>query len=248
MVWSDQKNSAPVDWLKNYPKDKIKFEIQATNSLSNRFKQVLPMETEAVLSIDDDIIIPCASLADSFQVWLANKRTLVGFSPRMNAFDTTTGHARYLRWQHTWWSGLYSIILTKVSFLHRDYLAEYFRIIPPHFLQYIDEHRNCEDLAMAYVVASASKLPPVWALAAGITETSTSGISSAKDHFIQRGRCLDELSRLGEQEGAYKDAPWTEDSFISTSKSVWVTAYQKYVFMSAWPWSSDLWTLFNDPK
>jgi hypothetical protein len=221
----------------------VQFEVQARDSLSNRFNQVLPLLTEGVLSVDDDIIIPCDSLGASFQVWQANKRALVGFSPRMNAFNTTTGHARYLRWQHTWWSGMYSIVLTKVSFLHRDYLAEYFKIIPDTFLQYIDAHRNCEDLAMAYVVATQSKLPPVWVLAAGIQETSTSGISSAMDHFIQRGRCLDELSRLGE-EGALRTAEWEPDAFVSTAKSVWVTAYQKAVFLSVW----DFWTLLNDPK
>lgn len=32
------------------------------------------------------------------------------------------GQRNYLRWQHTWWSGTYSIILTKASLLHRDYL------------------------------------------------------------------------------------------------------------------------------
>ena len=154
MVWSDQKNSAPLDWVGRYPKGKVQFELQTRDSLSNRFNQILPLETDGVLSVDDDIIIPCDSLAASFRVWQANKRALVGFSPRMNAFDTTTGHGRYLRWQHTWWSGLYSIILTKVCFLHKDYLAEYFKVIPDSFLHYIDSHRNCEDLAMAYVVAS----------------------------------------------------------------------------------------------
>ena len=53
---------------------------------------------------------------------------LVGYSPRMNAFDSSTGLSRYLRWQHTWWSGLYSIVLTKEGFLHRDYLDRYFEV------------------------------------------------------------------------------------------------------------------------
>ena len=88
-----------------------------------------------------------------YDIYIYIYRALVGFSPRMNAYDSITGHARYLRWQHTWWSGIYSIILTKVSFLHQDYLDEYFNVIPTHFLDYIDAHRNCEDIAMAYVIA-----------------------------------------------------------------------------------------------
>ena len=93
------------------------------------------------------------------------------------------------------------------------------------------------------VLLLQSQLPPVWALAAGIEETSTSGISSAKDHFIQRGRCLDELSRLGE-DPRLKSTEWDENHFISSAKSVWVTAYQKCVFLSSW----DIATLYSDPK
>lgn len=55
--------------------------------------------------------------------------TLVGFSPRLHAFNTETGAERYLKWQHTWWNGEYSIILTKVCFLHKKYLADFFEVL-----------------------------------------------------------------------------------------------------------------------
>ena len=89
--------------------------------------------------------------------WLFNFSVLVGFSPRLHAFDIINGHWRYLKWQHTWWNGAYSILLTKASILHRDYLAafasESHDILPSAFLRHIDKSRNCEDIAMAYVVA-----------------------------------------------------------------------------------------------
>lgn len=44
-------------------------------------------------------------------------------------------------------------MLTKGALFHKKYLAEYTKVIPPTFLKYIDEHRNCEDLAMAYVIS-----------------------------------------------------------------------------------------------
>jgi hypothetical protein len=94
----------------------------------------------------------------------------------MHALDPESGASRYLRWQHTWWSGKYSIMLTKVCFLHRKYLEAYFEVaitftwlslvylfhvcfrlslqmIPKALIESIDAHRNCEDLAMAHVVA-----------------------------------------------------------------------------------------------
>jgi hypothetical protein len=105
----------------------------------------------------------------------------------MHAFDALTGRSRYLRWQHTWWSGVYSIVLTKVSYFHKSYLQDYFRLIPESFLEYVDKHRNCEDLAMAYVISVLSHLPPVWVGSANsIQETASSGISSNADHFVNR--------------------------------------------------------------
>lgn len=162
VVWSDQANDAPIDWARRYADQKVYFEVHSSNSLNNRFKALSPLSTEGVLSIDDDLIIPCDALQTSFQTWQANKYALVGFSPRMNAFDAHNGRSRYLRWQHTWWSGVYSIMLTKVAFLHRDFLGLYFDVISVEFLRYVDEHRNCEDLAMAYTVAVTVRLfhPP----------------------------------------------------------------------------------------
>lgn len=60
---------------------------------------------------------------------------------------------KYLRWQHTWWNGAYSIMLTKITLMHRKYLHRYTQLIPDEMNRYIDKHRNCEDLAMAHVVA-----------------------------------------------------------------------------------------------
>jgi hypothetical protein len=46
-------------------------------------------------------------------------------------------------------------MLTKISLLHRDYLFKYAsgKVLPARFLEHIDQARNCEDIAMAYLVA-----------------------------------------------------------------------------------------------
>ena len=84
-------------------------------------------------------------------------RSLVGYSSRVHAYDSQSGLLKYQRWQHTWWSGIYSIVLTKVSFLHRNYLEDYMKMVPPKMLRYIDTNRNCEDIAMAHIIASKVK-------------------------------------------------------------------------------------------
>lgn len=73
---------------------------------------------------------------------------------------------------------------------------------------------------------------------------------------IYRGRCLDELSMLPQSasfdmpagtvtpvDGGIHDAT-NERQFVSSSKPVWKTGYQKYVYFSTF----DAWKLFWDPK
>jgi hypothetical protein len=48
---------------------------------------------------------------------------------------------------------MYTIMLTKAAIMHRDYLAEYDKYVPQEMLAHIDKMRNCEDIAMAQVVA-----------------------------------------------------------------------------------------------
>ncbi len=69
----------------------VKFEVHKRNSLANRFKPILDINTDAILSIDDDLIVPCDDLTDLMNLWRSNSNTLVGYSPRMYAYDLTTG-------------------------------------------------------------------------------------------------------------------------------------------------------------
>lgn len=222
VVWSDQKYSVPKDIRAKYSKEKVLFEGHTTDRLSNRFKAILPIETDAVLSVDDDILVPCNKLTLAHQVWLANQRVLVGFAPRQHAYNPITGAMQYLRWQHTWWNGVYSIMLTKVSFFHKDYLNDFFEVLPESLIEKIDKNRNCEDIAMAYVIAKKSNAAPVWVKSI-VYEEAESGISAQDSHFENRGDCLTELAALD------KASPW-------------VVGYQKIVPISmANDWPKLLW-------
>jgi hypothetical protein len=189
IVWSDQKNAPPYDWLPNYPPHKVKFEVHSEDSLNNRFKSLEPVPTEGVLSIDDDLIITCDTLRMGAKVWQANKNALVGFSPRLATIDVQSGVTGYLGWQKTWGTGIYSIMLSKVAFVHRDYLSAYHTHIPPGTLQHIQENRNCEDIALASLVGAMHQRPPVWVKGV-VFEMAESGISSGGSHYELRSACV----------------------------------------------------------
>jgi len=222
VIWSDQENTIPSTLQKQYSSDKVKYEQHDTDKLSNRFRSLLNIPTEGVLSIDDDLLISCRELSQAHSVWTANKRALVGFSPRMNAYDPNTGADRYLRWQHTWWNGVYSIILTKACFLHKNFLEQFFKVLPEERIRKIDANRNCEDIAMAYVVARETNAPPVWVRGV-VNEEASEGISTGVSHFIDRSDCLRDLREID-------------------SKRVWIPSYQKAESISS---VFDLFKLFS---
>jgi hypothetical protein len=216
VVWSDLQNKAPLDWQEKYPKDVVKFEIHDKNSLNNRFYPLSPIRTTGVLSVDDDLSIPCNQLEFAVRVWAANKDAMVGFSPRLTTRDVYTGLSKYLRWQHTWWNGKYTLMLTKVALIHKKYLDLFQRSVPENVLNYIDKHRNCEDIVMAHVISQHTQLPPVW-LEAVIFDTGLTtggGISSGGTHFVARGDCVDMMVNV-------------------TGVWPWVLGYQKSIPMGA---------------
>lgn len=159
VVWSEP-SPVPADMRRKYEKTRVHFDIHTEDSLNNRFKPLPPPYTNGVLSVDDDMRIPCQELHLAHEVWRGSSRSLVGFMPRL--------HIRGLKgwiyrcWWRVWWHGSYSIILTKAAFLHHDYFRMYTYTMPQHIRSYIDEARNCEDVAMQFLVANHSSLPPVY--------------------------------------------------------------------------------------
>lgn len=65
----------------------LKFDINKEDSLNNRFKPITDLKTDAVFSIDDDIIFPCSSVEFAFDVWRSAPDTMVGFVPRIHWID-----------------------------------------------------------------------------------------------------------------------------------------------------------------
>lgn len=198
IVWSDQDNAPPpLSFFKISPHSRVPvlFEKQPTDSLNNRFRAILPVETPAVLSVDDDLVISCKDLDFAHKVWQASPQSLVGFTPRLATWDKEQrGYHYQSSWKVVWWHGLYNIVLTKCCFMHRDFLGAYFSSLSREMLSYVDEHRNCEDLAMQFVVSNATGgVPPVWVQARFQDRGTHSGISQGKDHERERSQCVTRL-------------------------------------------------------
>ncbi|CAM8958316.1 unnamed protein product [Rhodiola kirilowii] len=174
----------------------LKFDIHKEDSLNNRFKEIKDLTTDAVFSIDDDIIFPCSSVDFAFTVWRSAPDTMVGFVPRMHWIDQTsdtTGQFVYRGWWSVWWRGTYSMVLTKAAFFHKKYLKLYTNEMPSSIKDYITRNRNCEDIAMSFLVANATGSPPIW-VQGKIYEIGSTGISSLGGHTEKRSECVNRFA------------------------------------------------------
>lgn len=94
VVWSE--SDRPSDSLKTYLRKKVmaksraalkpnfKFDVNEEDNLNNRFKPIKDLRTDAIFSVDDDVIVPCDALDFAFTTWQTAPSSMVGFVPRMH--------------------------------------------------------------------------------------------------------------------------------------------------------------------
>ena len=85
------------------------------------------IETNAVLSIDDDIVMLTPDeIQFGYQAWREFPDRLVGYPPRLHLWESATGKHRY----ESEWTNEVSIILTGASFYHKYYSHVYSHLTP----------------------------------------------------------------------------------------------------------------------
>ena len=194
------------------------------DSLNSRFLPIRNLKTDAVFMVDDDVRIDCGSIKVGFEAWRHSPNAIVGYyprlaSPKLGIFESKA-EVIYHTWPIVFAKQKFNIILTKASFFHAKYLDMYHDDDenPKQILEYVDAHKNCEDIAMAFLVArktassKAASAPycrdcPIYVhgkikdegLLKGI---STSGGSlSPVGHMEKRSQCLDALTEIYEEQG-----------------------------------------------
>lgn len=147
------------------------------------------IETDCVLSIDDDIVMLTPDEIEfGYQTWrefpdrlgknifLADgpSQTLfsVGYPPRLHLFDEEQNNFKY----NSEWTNEASIILTGGSFYHKYFSHAYSHLTPgniplqlyktskvhlAHIRDWVDSHMNCEDILMNFVISNSTGKAPI---------------------------------------------------------------------------------------
>ena len=244
VVWSEQVTPPSRDdhdahlYYGPHP-ELVKYDSHPTTSIQNRF-HVRDLRTSSVFNVDDDVRIPCSSLARGHAAWKANRDVLVGFSPRMHRWNPAKLQHEYIchgfLGDFGFRRGLeFSIILTKAAFCKAEYLQMYDEAVPAQAKSYVDELKNCEDIAMQILITSVSQKPPVYVQnpmwyywLAKWRGYGVTGISTNSGHLDVRGRCITDLSRMMSDQTNASTVDRTP--LIASPLAPWRTGYVDFFF------------------
>lgn len=209
VVWSEQTDpprETDANAAEYFASDRpgfVRYDAFPTTSIQNRFA-VRDVRTAAVFNVDDDVRIPCDALARGFDAWKHNRDVLVGYYPR-----ATRWNRRACRHDYVWddvsmfRESRQNIVLTKAAFSAFAYLRLYDESLPAEARAYVDERKNCEDIAMQILTSHVSRKPPVYVATprwfhwrAKLEGLGVAGISKGRGHHELRGGCVTDLSRL----------------------------------------------------
>ncbi|GJQ82814.1 hypothetical protein Trydic_g13516 [Trypoxylus dichotomus] len=194
VVWNSPKLPAPdLKWPEiGVPVHVVK---GPRNSLNNRFLPLDNLNTEAVLSVDDDAHLRHDEILFGFRVWREHRDRIVGFPGRYHAWDLNT--------QNSWlynsnYSCELSMVLTGAAFLHRHYLHLYWKWLPQAIRDKVDEYMNCEDIAMNFLVSHITRQPPVKVTSRWTFRCPGCPQSLSEDdtHFEERHKCINFFAQV----------------------------------------------------
>ncbi|CAO2579792.1 Ext2 [Lemmus lemmus] len=197
VVWNNQNKNPPEESL--WPKIRVPLKVVRTaeNKLSNRFFPYDEIETEAVLAIDDDIIMLTSDeLQFGYEVWREFPDRLVGYPGRLHLWDHEMNKWKY----ESEWTNEVSMVLTGAAFYHKYFNYLYTYKMPGDIKNWVDAHMNCEDIAMNFLVANVTgkaviKVTPRKKFKCPEC-TAIDGLSLDQTHMVERSECINKFASV----------------------------------------------------
>ncbi|XP_011479447.1 exostosin-1c [Oryzias latipes] len=190
IVWNSEK---PQPSRSKWPPMPVPLTVtDGRRKTTSRFLPHVAIETEAVLSLDEDTVLLTSEVNFAFLVWRSFPDRIVGYPSRSHFWDPLR-HA----WGYTSkWTNEYSIVLTGAAFYHRYYHHLFSHYLPQSLRILVDRTSNCEDILMNFLVSSVTHLPPIkvaqrkqYKELPGPQGTKSAPWASS-EHFNQRQECV----------------------------------------------------------
>lgn len=199
IAWNDLETPVPKDW--NSPGGiPIHYQQSDKNSLNQKLKPNPRIKTKGVLLGDDDTFYTTPDMEFAFKTWRETGQSrLVGAWPRLGK-PNKEGQWHYIIPGK---ESEYNMILTGLTFVHIAFLDYYSSsdVLMTQIRDYVDEHFNCEDIAMNYMTQYITGCPTIYAKGKGGARLTPKPkgmprIGNNKGHLARRTACLNDFNKM----------------------------------------------------
>lgn len=199
VVWNNLVKPPPAQNLWPEVGKKIVIIKMDKNRLSNRFFPFAEIQTEAVLAIDDDIVMLTKDELDfGYHVWREFPDRIVGFPSRLHLWAEENPDK--LKYESEWKNDV-SMVLTGVAFYHNYFNHIYTHQTDERALRFVDDNLNCEDILMNFVVSNATNKAPIKVgprkkFKCPECDNASSALSVDQSHMVERSSCLNKFHEI----------------------------------------------------
>lgn len=192
IVWSSDESPPPRKSWPNTAHIPLHIISSIANNtrpnMSHRFYPHKFIDTDAILSLDEDANFNTDEFDFAYKVWRDFPDRIVGFPARTHYWDDSKNAWRYT----SKWTNHYSIVLTGAAFYHRYYNYLYTNWLPLQLLNTVQAASNCEDILMNFLVSHVTRKAPIKVTQRKAYKDSGSGKCrrNHSDQFKQRQKCM----------------------------------------------------------
>nr|XP_013009529.1 exostosin-like 1 isoform X3 [Cavia porcellus] len=153
VLWSSEKPLPP-----KWPETTVPLTVMdGHRKVSDRFFPYSAISTDAILSLDAHSSLSTSEVDFAFVVWQSFPERMVGFLTWNHFWDETRSGWGYTAEM----ANEFSMVLTAAAFYHRYYHSLFTHSLPKALRTLADEAPACVDVLMNFLVAAATKLPPI---------------------------------------------------------------------------------------
>ncbi|KAM3467059.1 hypothetical protein NHJ6243_000456 [Beauveria neobassiana] len=203
VIWNNLDEALPASFVSQHGVN-VRYRKPTRDSLNEKLWNDPSYCTRAILLSDDDVFYRPADLTFVFDMWRRFGRARVtGALARCARVDAAG------RWEYSQChpGGKYALVLTNLAFVDVSVLDAYNSDFDPvqEMRRYVDESRNCEDIALNFVAAARPTTPdsratsvsgPLLVRGSGqyVNLDPSSGISRRRGHLATRSECLNRFA------------------------------------------------------
>ncbi|XP_055979154.1 exostosin-like 1 isoform X1 [Sorex fumeus] len=153
VFWSSEM-PPPLEW----PETAVPLTvINGPRKVSERFLPYSAINTDAILSLDAHSTLSTSEVDFAFGVWQSFPERLVGFLTWSHFWNEARGGWDYTAEK----ANEFSMVSTSAAFYHRYYHTLFTHSLPKALRTLADQEPSCMDVLMNFLVAEATKLPPI---------------------------------------------------------------------------------------